>query len=98
MGLEKDHRASLKIQQRAVRNTSQSPIVGDKMVYLLPFSNTQVPSPGFGAMGMSFGLGSNLTLEQAEPVLLKATELGCTLWDTAVSSDHTCREISATRF
>jgi len=37
-----------------------------------------------GAMGISFGLGNNLTLEQAEPVLLKALELGCTFWDTAV--------------
>lgn len=35
-------------------------------------------------MGISFGLGNNLTLEQAEPVLLKAIELGCTFWDTAV--------------
>lgn len=54
------------------------------MVKTLPFGNTTVPSPGFGAMGISFGLGSNLTLEQAEPVLLKAVELGCTFWDTAV--------------
>lgn len=54
------------------------------MVKTLPFSNIQVPTPGFGAMGLSFGLGSNLTLEQAEPVLLKAVELGCTFWDTAV--------------
>lgn len=35
-------------------------------------------------MGLSFGLGSNLSLEEAEPVLLKAIELGCTFWDTAV--------------
>jgi hypothetical protein len=35
-------------------------------------------------MGISFGLGYNLTFEQAEPVLLKALELGCTFWDTAV--------------
>ncbi|KAK3671947.1 hypothetical protein LTR78_008122 [Recurvomyces mirabilis] len=34
-------------------------------------------------MGISFGLGTNLTLEQAEPVLLRAIELGCTFWDTA---------------
>ncbi|KAL4924707.1 putative aldo-keto reductase (YakC) [Aspergillus undulatus] len=54
------------------------------MVKTLPFANLTVPSPGFGAMGLSFGLGSNLTLEQAEPVLLKAIELGCTFWDTAV--------------
>ncbi|KAJ5699003.1 aldo/keto reductase [Penicillium macrosclerotiorum] len=54
------------------------------MVQTLPFSNIQVSSPGFGAMGLSFGLGSNLSLEQAEPVLLKAIELGCTFWDTAV--------------
>lgn len=29
-------------------------------------------------------MGNKLTLEQAEPVLLKAIELGCTFWDTAV--------------
>lgn len=50
----------------------------------LPFADIQVPSPGFGAMGLSFGLGSDLSLEEAEPVLLKAIELGCTFWDTAV--------------
>ncbi|CRK46560.1 hypothetical protein BN1723_007118, partial [Verticillium longisporum] len=55
-----------------------------KMVHTFPFADIQVTSPGFGAMGISFGLGSNLTLEQAEPVLLKAIELGCTFWDTAV--------------
>ncbi|CAG8120556.1 unnamed protein product [Penicillium olsonii] len=54
------------------------------MVKTIPFGSMQVPSPGFGAMGLSFGLGSNLSLEQAEPVLLKAIELGCTFWDTAV--------------
>lgn len=54
------------------------------MVQTLPFASTKVPSPGFGAMGISFGLGNDLTLEQAEPVLLKAIELGCTFWDTAV--------------
>lgn len=50
----------------------------------LSFADTEVATPGFGAMGISFGLGNNLTLEQAEPVLLKAIELGCTFWDTAV--------------
>jgi aryl-alcohol dehydrogenase-like predicted oxidoreductase len=55
------------------------------MVKTLPFGDIQVSSPGFGAMGLSFGLGTNLTFEQAEPVLLKAIELGCTFWDTAVS-------------
>lgn len=54
------------------------------MVKTLQFQDIQVPTPGFGAMGLSFGLGSNLSLEQAEPVLLKAIELGCTFWDTAV--------------
>ncbi|KAH7080594.1 NADP-dependent oxidoreductase domain-containing protein [Paraphoma chrysanthemicola] len=54
------------------------------MVKTLPFQDIQVPTPGFGAMGLSFGLGSNLSLEEAEPVLLKAIELGCTFWDTAV--------------
>ena len=55
------------------------------MVHTLPFKDITVPSPGFGAMGLSFGLGSNLSLEEAEPVLLKAIKLGCTFWDTAVS-------------
>lgn len=54
------------------------------MVKTLQFQDLHVSSPGFGAMGLSFGLGSNLSLEQAEPVLLKAIELGCTFWDTAV--------------
>ncbi|KAF2832773.1 Aldo/keto reductase [Ophiobolus disseminans] len=54
------------------------------MVKTFQFQDIQVPSPGFGAMGLSFGLGSDLSLEQAEPVLLKAIELGCTFWDTAV--------------
>ncbi|KAJ5101165.1 aldo/keto reductase [Penicillium angulare] len=54
------------------------------MVKTLPFGDIQVPSPGFGAMGLSFGLGTDLTLAEAEPVLLKAIELGCTFWDTAV--------------
>ncbi|KAG8627337.1 hypothetical protein KVT40_004820 [Elsinoe batatas] len=54
------------------------------MVKALSFQDIQVPSPGFGVMGISFGLGNNLSLEQAEPVLLKAIELGCTFWDTAV--------------
>ncbi|KAI9376461.1 putative aldo-keto reductase [Aspergillus egyptiacus] len=54
------------------------------MVKTLPFADIHVPTPGFGAMGLSFGLGSNLSLEEAEPVLLKAIELGCTFWDTAV--------------
>ncbi|KAH7176946.1 NADP-dependent oxidoreductase domain-containing protein [Dactylonectria macrodidyma] len=55
------------------------------MVKTLPFGDTQVQSPGFGAMGISFGLGTNLSPEEAEPVLLKAIELGCTFWDTAVA-------------
>ncbi|KAJ9156325.1 Aldo-keto reductase yakc [Pleurostoma richardsiae] len=54
------------------------------MVKTLPFRDIEVPNPGFGAMGLSFGLGHNLSLEEAEPVLLKAIELGCTFWDTAV--------------
>lgn len=54
------------------------------MVNTLPFGDTEVQVPGFGAMGISFGLGNDLSLEEAEPVLLKALELGCTFWDTAV--------------
>ncbi|KAL2686867.1 hypothetical protein Neosp_004409 [[Neocosmospora] mangrovei] len=54
------------------------------MIKELPFADIKVPVPGFGAMGINFGLGNNLTFDQAEPVLLKAVELGCTFWDTAV--------------
>lgn len=54
------------------------------MVQTLPFADVTVPSPGFGAMGLSFGLGTNLSAEEAEPVLLEAIRLGCTFWDTAV--------------
>lgn len=57
------------------------------MVQTANFRGVQVPVPGFGAMGLSFGLGSDLSLEEAEPVLLKAIELGCAFWDTAVSKD-----------
>ncbi|KAH8592135.1 aldo/keto reductase [Bisporella sp. PMI_857] len=55
------------------------------MVTSLPFGGIQVAVPGFGAMGLNSAMGSNLELEQAEPVLLKAIELGCTFWDTAVA-------------
>lgn len=54
------------------------------MVKTLPFGDIQVPTPGFGAMGLSAAMGSNLSYEEAEPVLLKAIKLGCTFWDTAV--------------
>lgn len=60
------------------------------MVKTIPFGDIQVANPGFGAMGLSFGLGSNLSLEEAEPVLLKAIELGCTFWDTAVGLRYLC--------
>ncbi|OBT67831.1 hypothetical protein VE03_02565 [Pseudogymnoascus sp. 23342-1-I1] len=55
------------------------------MAKSLPFGDTQVPIPGFGAMGLNSAMGSNLDFEQAEPVLQKAIELGCTFWDTAVA-------------
>lgn len=55
------------------------------MVKTLPFATTSVPVPGYGAMGLSSAMGSNLSYEEAEPVLLKAVELGCTFWDTAVA-------------
>jgi aryl-alcohol dehydrogenase-like predicted oxidoreductase len=48
------------------------------------FRDLQVPTPGFGAMGISFALGNDLSYDEAEPVLLKALEQGCTFWDTAV--------------
>jgi aryl-alcohol dehydrogenase-like predicted oxidoreductase len=50
----------------------------------LPFQSISVPVPGFGAMGLSHGMGSDLSLAEAEPVLSRAIELGCTFWDTAV--------------
>ena len=56
------------------------------MVKSLCFADgVEVPVPGFGAMCISFALGNNLSYDEAEPVLLKALELGCTFWDTAVS-------------
>ncbi|KAJ5712162.1 hypothetical protein N7488_006318 [Penicillium malachiteum] len=55
------------------------------MVKTLPFGNQQVPVPGFGAMGLNSAMGTDLDLEQSEPVLLKAIESGCTFWDTAVA-------------
>ena len=60
------------------------------MTTSLPFGDTQVQIPGFGAMGISSFMGYDLDLEQAEPVLRKAVELGCTFWDTAVSLIDTC--------
>ncbi|RBQ95882.1 hypothetical protein VDGD_20245 [Verticillium dahliae] len=58
------------------------------MVRTLPFADIEVPVPGFGAMGLNFAMGANLSPEEAEPVLLKAIELGCTFWDTAVGRQH----------
>ncbi|KIW12755.1 hypothetical protein PV08_07941 [Exophiala spinifera] len=55
------------------------------MVKTIRFADQEVPVPGFGAMGISFAFGKNLSYEEAEPILLKALELGCTFWDTAVS-------------
>lgn len=55
------------------------------MVQTLDFGGTQVAVPGFGAMGLNAAMGTDFTPEQAEPVLLKAIQLGCTFWDTAVS-------------
>lgn len=55
------------------------------MVKNLPFASFEVPVPGFGAMGLSSAMGTAMTYDQAEPVLLKAVELGCTFWDTAVA-------------
>lgn len=54
------------------------------MVKTLPFADVNVASPGFGAMGITQAYGYSLSLEEAEPVLLKAIESGCTFWDTAV--------------
>jgi aryl-alcohol dehydrogenase-like predicted oxidoreductase len=54
------------------------------MVKSMRFRDLEVPTPGFGAMGISFALGNDLSYEEAEPVLLKALEQGCTFWDTAV--------------
>ncbi|KAJ6031453.1 aldo/keto reductase [Penicillium herquei] len=55
------------------------------MVKTLSIGDQQVPVPGFGAMGLNSSMGTDLDLAQSEPVLLKAIELGCTFWDTAVA-------------
>ncbi|RAK96476.1 putative aldo-keto reductase (AKR13) [Aspergillus ibericus CBS 121593] len=54
------------------------------MVKTLSFGTQQVPVPGFGAMGLNHAMGTDFDYEQSEPILLKAIELGCTFWDTAV--------------
>jgi hypothetical protein len=76
------------------------------MIKTLRLGDVDVPVPGFGAMGISFALGNNLSYEEAEPVLLRAIELGCTFWDTAVylnncswnawSTDHDHRCLTVT--
>jgi len=63
------------------------------MVKTLRFADQEVPVPGFGAMGISFAFGTNLTYEEAEPILLKALELGCTFWDTAASTPYRGRAL-----
>ncbi|KAK5045065.1 hypothetical protein LTR84_010213 [Exophiala bonariae] len=57
------------------------------MVKTLRFADQEVPVPGFGAMGISFAFGTNLSYDEAEPILLKALEMGCTFWDTAASTE-----------
>ncbi|KAH7237808.1 NADP-dependent oxidoreductase domain-containing protein [Fusarium redolens] len=65
------------------------------MVKNLPFADITVPSPGFGAMGISHGLGNNLTLEEAEFVLLKAIKLELTEYLVAnlMLSDEASQEM-----
>lgn len=75
------HRATPVLQDFTSTTASAKNLI---MVQTLPFAERTVPIPGFGAMGLSFGLGSNLSAEEAEPVLLEAIRLGCTFWDTAV--------------
>ncbi|OAA35486.1 aldo/keto reductase [Beauveria brongniartii RCEF 3172] len=62
------------------------------MTQSLSFGSIKVPVPGFGAMGLSSAMGSDLGPEEAEPVLLKAVELGCTFWDTAVAYKNGANE------
>lgn len=77
----------LRVFRSSINSIIQSQTQTAKMVRTLPFADIEVNSPGFGAMGINAFMGTNLSLEQAEPVLLKAIELGCTFWDTAVSSN-----------
>ncbi|KAL4868426.1 hypothetical protein BDV12DRAFT_209240 [Aspergillus spectabilis] len=44
------------------------------MVKTLPFGDQQVPVPGFGAMGLNSAMGTDLDLEQSEPVAYKNGE------------------------
>jgi aryl-alcohol dehydrogenase-like predicted oxidoreductase len=62
------------------------------MVKTLLLGDQKVSVPGFGAMGLNSAMGTDLNLEQSEPVLLKAVELGCTFWDTAVSCPFQVQE------
>ncbi|KAI1455454.1 putative aldo-keto reductase [Annulohypoxylon moriforme] len=62
------------------------------MTTALPFGDLKIPVPGFGAMGLNSAMGTDLNYEQSEPVLLKAVELGCTFWDTAVAYKNGANE------
>lgn len=63
------------------------------MVKTIKFKDQDVPVPGFGAMGISFALGRSLSYEEAEPILLRALEIGCTFWDTAVGRNPTADKL-----
>ncbi|KAF4258360.1 hypothetical protein KXW98_004367 [Aspergillus fumigatus] len=80
-GYGEKSRRRLRDIQRSVDPRGNLP----RMAKTLPFGDQQVPVPGFGAMGLNSAMGTDLNLEQSEPVLLKAIELGCTFWDTAVA-------------
>lgn len=48
------------------------------------FQDIQVHSPGFGAMSLAGAYGP-LDPEEAQKVLKRALDLGCTFWDTALA-------------
>jgi len=75
------HSSSSKLSQPKTTTRTRpvmTPVTSQKI------GDTSVPLPGFGCMGLSHGYSKSLSLEEAEPILLRALELGCTHWDTAV--------------
>lgn len=68
-----------RIQQNPQSNTSKTQ--WSKRSLLATFMSHRLASVRWA---FSYGLGKNMSLEEVEPVLLKAIELRCTFWDTAV--------------
>lgn len=61
------------------------------------FQDIQVHSPGFGAMSLAGSYGPS-DPEEAQKVLKRALDLGCTFWDTALVYGMGANEQAIGRF